>query len=194
MKRLKWVLSLVTENLGWKLLSLAIAVVVWGLVANEPELSTFATAGLEFKNLPEELEISSDPVSTVKLELKGPSGVLRELGQGAQPQVILDMSATQTGEHTFAIASANVKLPRGIELVRSIPPQVRFRFERRATRSVKVTPRFAERAAFEVAGFDVTPESLEIVGPASRAVWAVSLRPSPIPSRSRLTPALSSTR
>jgi hypothetical protein len=45
---MKWgkiLLGLVTRNPGWKLLSLAIAVVVWGVVANEPELSTFATAG-----------------------------------------------------------------------------------------------------------------------------------------------------
>ena len=60
---LKWIRELLFENLGWKLLSLAVAVVIWALVASEPELSTFATVRLEYKNLPDELEISSDPVS-----------------------------------------------------------------------------------------------------------------------------------
>ena len=31
----------VFENAGWKLLALAVAVVIWALVASEPELATF---------------------------------------------------------------------------------------------------------------------------------------------------------
>jgi YbbR domain-containing protein len=165
----KWILALVTHNLGWKLLSLAIAIVVWGFVSNEPELSTFATAGVEYKNLPDDLEISTDPVSSVKLELRGPSGELRGVGDGrAQPEVILDMSRVQPGERTFPIGDGNVKLVRGVRLVRAIPSEVRFHFERRAERTVKVSPRFTEGNGYEVAGFSVSPESLAIAGPASR--------------------------
>ena len=60
-----------------------VAVVIWALVASEPELSTFATVRLEYKNLPDDLEISSDPVSSVVLELRGPSGELRGVGETA---------------------------------------------------------------------------------------------------------------
>jgi YbbR domain-containing protein len=169
---MKWgkvLFGLVTRNPGWKLLSLAIAVVVWGVVANEPELSTFATVGVEYRNLPEDLEISSDPVSTVKLELRGPSGQLRSVGDGsASPEVILDMSKVQTGERTFPIGDGNVKLVRGVHLVRAIPSEVRFRFERRAERRVKVTPRFRGGAGYEVADFTVQPDTITIAGPASR--------------------------
>jgi len=168
-KRGKWLLGLVTQNIGWKLLSLAIALVVWGVVANEPELSTFATVGVAYKNLPENLEISSDPVSTVKLELQGPSGELRGVGDGsALPEVILDMSKVQPGDRTFPIGDGNVKLTRGVHLVRAIPSEVRFRFERSAERAVKVTPRFRDRDGYEVAEFKVTPVSIRIAGPASR--------------------------
>ena len=57
---LKWIRDLLFQNLGWKLLSLAIAVVIWALVATEPELATFANVRLEYKNLPEGLEIIRD--------------------------------------------------------------------------------------------------------------------------------------
>ena len=70
------------QNIGWKLLSLAIAVVIWALVATEPELATFATVRLEYKNLPEGLEISSDPVSSVVARIARPSGELRGAGRG----------------------------------------------------------------------------------------------------------------
>lgn len=169
MKWGRWAVTVVTHNLWWKVLSLAIAVVVWGIVANEPELSTFATVGVEYKNLPDDLEISSDPVSSVKLELRGPSGELRGVGDGGvRPEVILDMSTVQPGERTFPIGDGNVKLVRGVRLVRAIPAEVRFRFERHAERVVKVTPRFTERTGYEIADFSVIPESLTIAGPASR--------------------------
>jgi hypothetical protein len=179
-------LGLVTQNPGWKLLSLAIAVVVWGMVATEPELSTFATAGVEYRNLPDDLEISSDPLSTVKLELRGPSGELRGLGSGgAQPEVILDMSDVRQGERTFPIGDGDVKLVRGVHLVRAIPPEVRFHFERRAERTVKVAPQFIERSGYEVADYSVSPESLGIAGPASRVarVDAALTDPVNVPAR-----------
>ena len=57
--KLSWVLGLVFENFWWKAASLAIAVTIWASVASEPELATFATVRLEYRNLPEDLEIAS---------------------------------------------------------------------------------------------------------------------------------------
>ena len=116
---LKWLRGLLFENFGWKLLALAVAVVLWAFVSSEPDLTTFATVRLEYKNLPDELEISSEPVSGISLELRGPSGELRGVGDGIRPAVVLDMSDVQPGERTFSIGEGNVKLARGVRLVRS---------------------------------------------------------------------------
>jgi YbbR domain-containing protein len=180
---MKWgkiLLGLVTRNPGWKLLSLAIAVVVWGVVANEPELSTFTTAGIEYKNLSEDLEISSDPVTSVKLELRGPSGQLRGVSDGSGPEVILDMSDVRSGERTFPIGDGNVRLVRGVQLVRAIPSAVRIRFERHAQRTVKVAPRFRDRDGFEVANFVVNPDSVVVAGPASHIAQIDSVITDPV--------------
>ena len=185
MKWGKFLLGLVTRNPGWKLLSLAIAVAVWGVVANEPELSTFTTAGIEYKNLPDDLEISSEPVSTVKLELRGPSGQLRGVSDGTSPEVILDMSDVRSGERTFPIGDGNVKLVRGVQLVRAIPSVVRIRFERHAQRTVKVSPRFRDREGYEIANYTVTPDSVAIAGPASHVaqIDTVGTDPVSVPAR-----------
>jgi YbbR domain-containing protein len=81
--------------------------------------------------------------------------------------VVLDMSNALPGERTFAISRDNVKVARGIRLVRAIPSQVRLQFDRRATRSVPVTVRFEGEGqnGYEVAHYDVSPQSLRIVGP-----------------------------
>jgi len=148
--------------------------VIWMVVASEPELSTFATVRLELKNLPDDLEVSSEPVSAVSLELRGPSGELRSgsgpygLG-GVQPEVILDMSGIQPGQRTFPIGNGNVRLARGVHLVRAIPSEVRLNFEKRATRIVRVRPRFRGEGSngYTVAEATVMPDQMEISGPAS---------------------------
>jgi hypothetical protein len=143
---------------------------MWAVVASEPELSEYATVRLEYRNLPDDLEINSDPVNSVSLELRGPSGELRGVGNGIQPAVVLDMSDVQPGERTFTIGAGNVKLARGVHLVRSIPSEVRFVFERRMVRFVPVVVRTAGQGqnGYTVAHQTVTPDRLEIAGPGSR--------------------------
>ncbi len=167
---LRWLADLVSKNLGWKLLSLVMAVILWALVSSEPELSTFTTVQLEYKNLPEDLEIASEPVSRVSLELRGSSAVLSALNDaGAHPAVILDMSNVLPGERTFTVNDRNVKLQRGVSLVRAQPSQVRFIFERRMTRPIPVVVRFAGAGAngYTVASKTVDPPTLTVTGPAS---------------------------
>jgi hypothetical protein len=176
MKTLQWAARLVSHNFWWKVLALGIAVLIWVLVASEPELSTFAAARVEYKNLPEDLELSSEPVTQVLLELRGPSGELRGLGDGGQhPAAILDMSNAAPGERTFPIGAANVRLARGVHIVRAIPSQVRLGFEQRLERSVPVEVRFRPEfhAHYRVAHVTTEPGQLAIVGPQSH-VAAVS--------------------
>jgi hypothetical protein len=164
----KWI----TENFWWKVLALGIAVALWWVVASEPELSVFVTVPLTYKNLPDDLEISGEPVNSISLELRGPSGELRSLGDtgGLHPGVILDMTGVRTGERTFPIGNGNVRLARGVRMIRAIPSEARFEFERRATKEVRVAPRFAGDGAngYSVAHYAVEPDTLQVVGPVSR--------------------------
>ena len=161
-----WPSKYVLHNIGWKLLSLVIAVALWAFVASEPELATIATAPVQYKNLPDELEISSEPPDAVSLELQGPSG---QLQSGVHPAVVLDMSGVQPGERTYSIGDGNVKLARGVHLIRSVPSELRYRFERRSTRIVTVVPHFTNEGqdGYEVTNAHTEPAQLTIVGPAS---------------------------
>jgi YbbR domain-containing protein len=169
-RALKRLAAPLVENFWWKLLALAIAVLIWALVASEPELSTFATVRLEYKNLPDDMEISSEPVGTVVLELRGPSGELRGVGESIRPSVVLDMSNARPGDRTYSISDGNVKLARGVHLVRAIPSEVRFRYEARRTRTIPVEVRFTGEGqnGYEIAQSVVDPREVHIVGPRSR--------------------------
>jgi len=160
--------DLLIENFWWKILSLGIAAVIWALVASEPELSTFSTVRVEFKNLPEDLEISSEPVSTVNLELRGPSAELHSLGTDVRPSVIFDLSNATAGERTYSISNGAVRLARGIRLVRSIPSEVRFQFEPKRIRTIPVQVRTTGQwGDYEPARIEVSPNEVEVVGPRS---------------------------
>ena len=156
-------IEFVTRNIWWKLFALLIAVLLWIAVANEPELSTFVSVPVQFKDLPETLEISSDVVEKVELEMSGPSGELRSFTAN-RTAVVLDMADAVPGERSYAIDEDVVHLPRGLRLIRTIPSQVRFVFEVRRQRSVPVVPRFTGVPA----KFEVTPASVIIEGPESK--------------------------
>lgn len=162
--------SFLVTNIGWKLLSLLIALLLWISVANQPELATFISVPVEYRAGPDELEISSDVVESVYLEVRGPSGKLQDFTD-SRPAVVLDLSRVHLpGERTFTIDDGTVNLPRRIRLVRAIPSQLRFQFERRITRTVPVQVRFsgAPQAGYEIAEYAAAPSELAISGPESR--------------------------
>jgi len=167
---LKWLMSLVFTNFWWKLLSLAIAVALWAAVWSEPELSTFPVAAVEYRNRSEDLEFSQEPVSSVRLQLRGSSGELAGLGasDGVHPQVIIDLTGVSPGRHTFYIGDHNVKLPRGVRLEGAIPSEIQLEFDRKASRTVPVEVRIngSPQPGYAVVDRQVDPEQVTIVGPA----------------------------
>jgi YbbR domain-containing protein len=174
--------SFFTHNIGWKLLSLAASVLIWISVATEPELATFVSAHVEYKNLSPGLEIDSDVVETVYLEVRGPSEALRLPELPRRSAVLLDMGAIEPGQHTFTIDSGDVRLPRGVELVRAMPAQIRMNFAPGATRSVPVDVRFANGLPedLQVVEAAAAPSALAITGPASRVAHVASVETDPV--------------
>jgi YbbR domain-containing protein len=160
--------KLIAHNFAWKLLALAGAVVIWGLVATEPELSTFTSVRIEFRNLPPRIEIGNSPMDTVTLELRGPAGELGRPGE-RRPSVVLDMSDVAPGLRTYQIGDGNLNLPPGVHLVHAFPSEVRFDFEPRATRQIPVQVTFNDKSSslYMVASYNVSPDQLQIEGPAS---------------------------
>lgn len=158
------------KNLGWRLLSLAIAIAIWMSVASEPEMATLISVPVQYKEPGNQLEVSSRLVETVQLETRGLAGRLRDLAN-ARTAVILDFSkVTEPGERTFNITRAQTNLPRGVELLRATPAQLRFQFEKRETRTVPVRLRFSGTLpdGLELVSYEAIPATREITGPASK--------------------------
>jgi hypothetical protein len=175
-RALKWIYDLVFHNFGWKLLSLAIAVAIWAMVATEPEMGTLIPVQLGYRNLPDKLEISAEPDLRVLLEVRGPAVLLRD----ARPTAILDLSGARPGVQTFANGAVNV--PRGVQLVRVVPAEARFEFGPSEPREVPVEVRFSGEGAegYVVDHFDVSPNRVWIVGPSRRVARVARVETDPV--------------
>jgi YbbR domain-containing protein len=158
------------KNLGWRLISLAIAYVIWMNVATEPEMATIVSAPVQYRDVGNNLEISSDLVDRVELETRGPSGLLRNLSN-SRTVVILDFSDVKDpGQRTFTITTDLTNLPKGVELIRATPAQIRLTFERRKRKTVPVHVRFLGSLpnGRKMTGFQVSPATKDIFGPVSQ--------------------------
>ena len=121
---------ILTRNLGWKLLSVALAVLLWIAVEGEPELITVQTVPVFYRNVEPSLALVANPPTTVRLELRGPSDVLGR-DNLSNVAVLLDLaSANVPGERVFAISHTNVSLPSGVNFVRADPPELKLHLDR----------------------------------------------------------------
>jgi YbbR domain-containing protein len=164
------VIELITRNAGWKLFSLLVSLLLWFTFARDPEVGAFVAVPVEYRGMPDDLEISSDLVESVSIDLRGPSEKIANFS-AAKSAVVLDFSSIhKPGEQTFQIDERNISVPSGMRLERAIPAQIRLQFEQRTQLAVPVQVRFSGAApnGYQLQHYNVTPEELTVVGPASR--------------------------
>jgi YbbR domain-containing protein len=160
----------ITANLGWKLLSLLLAIVLWIAVAREPELATSIAVPVEFKSLPDELDIGSNVPDRVHLELRGPSGRLSR-DSLSDLAVILDLHDAHPGERTYNIRAANINLPAGVTFYRALPSQLTLRFDKLLVREVEIVLAPFSKGppdGYRVRAYTLNPALARIRGPEQR--------------------------
>ena len=163
-------MRLISRHFGWKLGSLALAVLLWFAILGEPELVTTHTAPILYKNLPPGLLIGIDALDQVRVELRGPSGKLSP-DRLAEMAVLLDLSDVKgPGERTFTLSDADFLLPQGVAFMRSVPSQLRVRFAKLASREVPVNIRILAPppTGYRIVSQQAVPASLRIAGPEGR--------------------------
>jgi len=119
-----------TDNLGWKLLSLLLALLLWVAVEGEPELVTVQTVPVYYRNVGPTLALVANPPASVRLELRGPSDVMGRQNL-SNVAVIVDLRGmTEPGEIAFPITDETVTQPAGVTFVRSDPSDLKLHLER----------------------------------------------------------------
>lgn len=173
---------LVTVNIGAKLLSVVIALLLWVAIVGEQELATAVDVPVEYRNFPKTFEVSSGMVNRVNLFIRGPSGKLNDSFL-KDVTVVVDLEGVRRpGDWTFNLDDRSIHIPVGLALERAIPNQIRMRFEERFARDVPVQIRYADKPmpGYRIARQEVSPEYLRVVGPRSRVELVQFLDTDPI--------------
>ena len=156
----------VFNNLGLKLISLALAVGLWLAVARDPVAEVAVEVAIEFHNFPQNLEISSENIPRAQIRLRGPERVIRHL-QPSDVYADIDLSSLRPGERTFDLTAQQIHQPSELEVVQVVPSQIHLSFDARLTRQVPVQPRVVGTFAtgYGIERVVVDPAVISISGP-----------------------------
>lgn len=169
-----------TRNLGWKLLSLVIAIALWVAVAREPEVATSLSVPVDFKNMRDDLDIDGTLPDRVRLEVRGPSGSLTRDNLSAVA-VVLDLSDAQAGERTYSIRGRNLNLPSGVVFYRAVPSQLTLHFDQLVVQEEPVQPLYINKpAGYRIASQQFNPVKVRIRGAQDRVKTIRQVRTDPI--------------
>ena len=154
---------LARQNLGLKVVALALAVAAWWFVAGESKVLVSFTIPLEIRNVPKGLTMTNKPEREVEVRLSGPSSLL----SGMRPSEIsagVDLTAVRSGRQYFTLDDRAVKVPPGIKVQRIFPPSIEVILDRTERRTVPVSARIGGGAAVRrrVAKVEIDPPSVEV--------------------------------
>lgn len=157
------------RNLGLKLLALALAILLWLTVAGEHVVERSLRVPLEFRNIPEALEIVGNTPDTVDVRVRGASALLSRMQPG-EIVAVLDLAAARSGSRLFHIRADEVRAPFGVEIAQVVPATLALELEKSATRTVPIVPATEGEPApgYVIGRVSSDPPKVEIVGPESR--------------------------
>jgi YbbR domain-containing protein len=157
------------RNLWLKFLAIALASLLWLTVAGEHIVERSLRVPLEFRNIPEGVEVAGDPPAAVDVRVRGSSGILSRLVPG-EVVVILDLRSARPGSRLFHLRADEVQTPYGVQVTQVAPPTLSLELERTLQRTVPIVPALEGDPApgFVVGRVVADPSTVDVVGPEGR--------------------------
>ena len=156
------------HHLGLKVVSIALAALLWVAVAGEQTVERSLRIPLEFTNLPAQLEVVGDSPTVVDVRVRGSSGALNRIAAG-ELVAVLDLRSARSGQRLFHLDGDDVRTPFGVEVVQVNPSTVSMNFEPSGSKVVPVVPSVEGEPAngFVVGTVTAEPSTVEVLGPVS---------------------------
>lgn len=165
----KFLRDYVFNNLPFKLVSLAVAILLWWAVGRDQPIEIPVTVPLEFQHAPANLDINSDDPLQARVTLRGPQRLLQNMNP-SQVHAVLDLRGAAPGERTYDLTAQDIHTPPSARVVQIVPSQFHLSLDHSSTRNVRVEPRVIGTllSGYGIKAVSVDPVSVTIVGPQRR--------------------------
>ena len=100
------------RHFGLKVLSLALAVLLWGVIAGEETVERGLRVPLELQQFPAGLELDGEAPSLVDVRVRGASATLSRMGSG-DVVAVLDLRTARPGRRLYQLTPEQVRTPFG---------------------------------------------------------------------------------
>jgi YbbR domain-containing protein len=169
------------RHIGLKVVAVALAGLLWLIVAGDHLVERSIRVPLEFRNIPTELEIVGDPPTTVDVRLRGSSSQLARL-EPREVVAVLDLGGARPGSRMFHLRNDAVRTPYGVDVAQVVPGTLAVDLEKSGRRTVPVSPALDGEPApgFVIGKVTVDPPTVEVAGPESRLKQLTSATTEPV--------------
>lgn len=158
----------ITHKWHIKLLSLALAAILWVYVSSIQQKERFLTVPVEVRNVSEDYLLSSELPEFVQLILRGRDESLSLVNEG-DVVAYIDLEMNSEGETKKIVKVERRGIPRGVSIKEISPRLIDVKLDQAIRKSVKVVPVIVTDLpdGYSFEKFLIEPPSVEIQGPAT---------------------------
>lgn len=151
-----------------RLLAVAIAATVWGLVVTGERGLVAVAVPIEYVGLHRDLMLTDAPREAADVEV----AVARWAASGFRPDAVrvrVDLSALGAGDSAVSLSAGDVQAPLGVRVRRVTPARLRVRLAPVAQAALRIVPmvRGLPAAGHRIVAVRVEPIAVQVKGPRS---------------------------
>lgn len=161
--------EMLVTNLGTKLISLLVAVVLWVVVLGSRNVEVSKEVPLEILT-PPELVVANEMPERLTFRLSGPKAFLRSVLDRREEPIRVNLIGNKPGLVTYRFFSDHIRLPIGVRVISVNPSSILIKLEELTKREVpvKVVTEGALAPGLSLKSVKAVPELITIKGPESK--------------------------
>jgi hypothetical protein len=160
--------EIILENWKLKLLSVALATMLWFVVYLMGETKKEISVPVSIVNLNKSYVIMKMDIEKVDITLTGRVSVLKDIKE-SDVRVSLNISNIQEGENIFNISKSNVQIPRGVQIGDIRPSSTKIDIDRIIEKKVKTVVKLGRQWIGEYEVKSWSPDYVMVEGP--KRIW-----------------------
>lgn len=161
--------KIISNNLGTKIISLMIAIVLWGIVLGSRNVEVTKEVPLEVITSNEIVPANEIP-DKIAFRLSGPKAFLRGILDRKEDPIRVNLTGAKPALVTYRFFSDNIRVPIGVKVL-SINPTailIKLEFMKRRELPVRINLRGSLPEGYRIVRATVTPEVVRVKGAESK--------------------------